>query len=1054
MGRRLLALDELISTCIGAVETEIDAARSGGSAERTIRLFSGRYLRAADNMHVYRFQVARQLPANYDDAPVIVRVSNSQIGGSVIGLDEFHVTVAVEEYLGPHVAEATLTIDLTFILVALRDRLTASRDHLDSCVAVKKAFGVDGPNIAEGKIRSDASELNEYQSSALRRSVSSDFLMVWGPPGTGKTHVLGHLLIEQALAGKTTLLVSNTNVAVDEALGKFLTLSKGKPEVEVLSRAGRFVRIGTPQRDEATSMTLERVIADVNAEVLALLGKKRAELAGLQKKEAMVLEQLAILARLSSVEQHLSSVRHTRDTALQSRRVLRKQRQDVSAQLTRAKARVTELETRRGLWGVLASVSLGSVRRQTEELARRSAQLDLEIERITTRLRKAASALEQGETSALADRQKAEAARISVADYARIESEGQGCRRDTDVLETEVSELEASLQSMRDRVVQDALLVACTCAKSVLDKAVSARRFDTVVVDESSMVSMPQALWSASLAQSRFVLFGDFRQLPPISVIDESKDAEAKRIMTSSLFEHHGLGAAEDIASDPRVVMLELQLRMQESICDLVAGPMYNGRLKTDASVQPKPDPLWIIDSSRFNAWSDKTEQYSWFNWHHAFVVVELVRQIRESLPDQQVSVLAPYRAQVELIKSLLKEAEIDCSDGISVSTVWRAQGSEARCVIFDTVCAPPFQRPGRWFKDPAGDYEGARLLNVALTRAQDRLYLVAHSEYLMRSVPGRAFSKHILDLFLRNGVPIDSSELSRNALPENPMDDGAYSVRTFPPGRVAVFNDEHFMIAFAEDLQGMPEGSRITVFSPFLNDRSVAYWGPRFRACIDRGCRVQILTRRPARQLGLFHQDGEAVQGLVDELKSLGAAVGFDNYLQGQKPMHHKLALLEFPSGIDAEPIVWKGSMNVLGHYRSEELMDRIQSRELYDRVCDLIRLADLRARLDGQSLFAQVEGILQQELHATCQTHNQAMRLRSSRGKKRTSFFMGCPTWKDTHCDQTVNVNADSLNRALQAVDARCMSDDCDRPLEARHGRAGIYFRCTAGHFANLRP
>src|SRR4029079_7207951 len=93
--------------------------------------------------------------------------------------------------------------------------------------------------------------LNAEQQRASDACCAPGLQVVWGPPGTGKTHVIVNAIERLMTAGKRVLLVSNTNVAVDNAVEGIIN--------RLAPTAGRVIRVGTPRitavaRDERVSL--------------------------------------------------------------------------------------------------------------------------------------------------------------------------------------------------------------------------------------------------------------------------------------------------------------------------------------------------------------------------------------------------------------------------------------------------------------------------------------------------------------------------------------------------------------------------------------------------------------------------------------------------------------------------------------------------------------------------------------------------------------------------------------------------------------------------------
>lgn len=123
--------------------------------------------------------------------------------------------------------------DRAFLVKELRMRLASLSDAgLAGLLARGEPGGV--PSAA-----SPPAWLRDGQADAYRACLGEGLWLVWGPPGTGKTRVLGAAIGDLLAAGKRVLLVSGTNVAVDSALREVLKERQFEP--------GQIVRVGSPQ---------------------------------------------------------------------------------------------------------------------------------------------------------------------------------------------------------------------------------------------------------------------------------------------------------------------------------------------------------------------------------------------------------------------------------------------------------------------------------------------------------------------------------------------------------------------------------------------------------------------------------------------------------------------------------------------------------------------------------------------------------------------------------------------------------------------------------------
>lgn len=104
---------------------------------------------------------------------------------------------------------------------------------------------------------------SDNQQEAFESCLASGGVrLVWGPPGTGKTMVLAEAIGALLATGRRVLLVSATNIAVDNALLKVIAHRRHKP--------GQLVRVGMPHHPDVLKhhdVCLPDLVRDKLAEV-------------------------------------------------------------------------------------------------------------------------------------------------------------------------------------------------------------------------------------------------------------------------------------------------------------------------------------------------------------------------------------------------------------------------------------------------------------------------------------------------------------------------------------------------------------------------------------------------------------------------------------------------------------------------------------------------------------------------------------------------------------------------------------------------------------------
>jgi superfamily I DNA and/or RNA helicase/ssDNA-binding Zn-finger/Zn-ribbon topoisomerase 1 len=908
---------------IDALVLEVAAIRKRGGNTQ-IELRGGERVGQAEASWLYRFPLGEDLTLR-DDTPVRLTCGDQETGGVLVSFRDGVLVVAVEADLGPKIAFARLVADDSFLVERLKERLEKVRsgEAQFNKASAERVIGEVKPRTGEADSEAVVLQgdgiLNEEQRTAIRRSLGSDTTFVWGPPGTGKTTTLARIVEAHYRAKRSVLLVSNTNIAVDTALERVAERFQGEPDFH----SGVVLRQGPVVKDELRQRFGPQVMLE---EVVARLGER------LRLEKEDLLRQAVALERdrkplAQAVAEH-ESLETTRRALAELEASLTEVRG--SEQLRKAEARQHHSRTVTLRADLERARTMGAVRRFFSGLN------PARLERDVVAAERAGQAAEEAARTLAEEASRREAKVWDLRPEHDRLAHAVGayplpaeCRKRLDAMQSKLRQardriavIDRELGALADEVVARCSVLATTVYRTYLAGTLR-RSFDVVVIDEASMLMLPLVYYAAGIAAHAVVVAGDFRQLPAIVTSDEPV---AMEWLKRDVFEK--VGIPERIlrhTATPELVTLRTQYRMHEPICGLVNRFFYADHpLRTDPGVGAGAKrfplgeaPLLYVDTSPFRPWSAlRLGTFSRYNLFHALLVRNVLLHLADVgyLPgadgsNDAVGAVSPYGAQAKLIQALLEDRLGPRAAGIA-ATVHRFQGNEKDVMLLDLTDSYG-AKLGRFLAASRIEEDGARLLNVAVSRARRHVVLIANFEYLRAKTPSDAIVRGLIEHFREHGQALDVESLL--PLADRDWVDALHHVmpRGFevPDGAAGAFTEGTFYPAFARDLARVQ--SSIVLFSPFATAPGTSRWVEPLRAALARGVAVRVVTRPPEEAGGA---PTDEVTEFVAELRGLGITVDL------RARMHEKIAILD-------GRILWHGSLNILSHRDTHESMLRIES-------------------------------------------------------------------------------------------------------------------------------
>jgi hypothetical protein len=908
-----------VDRMLAALQIEQTAIeKSTPRAENIRRANSVRHLSGEGQRYTFRMA---HWPDSWRSWWVLVRTGKDQPWlsaevESVTHTDEDSCEVRIEAATSLPPGARTLDVreDEAAALRTLTGRLgelaSAPGDRVRLAMAVvgagtRTGTGLDRRTTAQ-VLAAGETRWNPEQERAIGQALGSELTFVWGPAGTGKTAVLAAVIEGCYRQGHRVLLLSPTHVAVDQALLRVCERLQHEPDFdrglvhrhkgarlsELNDRFGPFI-----DPEEVQGRLAARL--EQRAEQLKEENHRLSELAG-------SLQELAVAER--AVNDLTGEIRTAQETLTRTTQHRQETEQHLET-LDRTIAAVGAATGVVGAWRRRRTPDLLH-RRETAQAALHRAVADAEgcAHRLTC-LRDELDRNDQRRT------RLHETIGTPRPALPAVQQSLTGVENDAQRVKNDLTSLGTSVRAV-------ARITATTVAAAVADRSLQAG-YDVVVLDEAGMVDLASAFTVTALAGCRVVVAGDFRQLPAVVKADPDRLQGEDRSVWLRWFARDVFAAAgtvtEDgvLVGDERLVALREQYRMRPAICDLVNlvaypdKPLRTGRPDT-SRVPSSPllsAPLVLIDTS------DRViAQRRNVNPVHAAAIRELVRGLqydtvlparREAAADpaRVLAVIAPYRDQVRAVRRQMAERFGAEHKGV-VDTVHRFQGSERPVVVLDTVSGG--DRLGWFYRGTGLASQTCRLLNVAVSRAQDHLVVVADVSAFERLAPARSEVRTMMQHLRSHAQVLPVTDLIpiRSAAELAGLSDAER-------GCPAFFPVDEVIPAIEWDISRARE--RLDLFCPFLNARATKRWiGPLGQA-VARGIRVVVTTRD--------HDPEDAQTRLCEQLREAGVVV-----VTAREAMHEKVLIVD--------DVLWHGSLNLLAHVRSTELMMRLASVTAVEQV------------------------------------------------------------------------------------------------------------------------
>lgn len=533
---------------------------------------------------------------------------------------------------------------------------------------------------------------NASQKLAVERALTHQVSIIQGPPGTGKTQTILNIIANLLMDGKTVLVVSNNNSAVDNVEEKLSGVGLGFIIAKLGSKQNKELFIANQSKYPKMDDWILKDVAIDKGRVICSLDV-------LSKYFESQLRRAVLKAEYDTLrkEQRYNELFQQN---IFNRKWLEKRTSSKLMRLLHLYRMIIERGHKPSIlfrlrWSILLGYKFFSF------LKEESHQVIASLESAYYHIRK--TELEQ-EMDNLAKHIQSvnmeERMKELCSSSLRLLRDQLAKKYGTGV--RNIFKLEDLRWRTEDFLKEYPVVLSTTySSKGCINKDMV---FDYVIMDETSQVDIKTGALALSCALNA-VIVGDDKQLPNVVSHEETLVLNAIRDTFHvdekyNAVTHSFLQSCIDVFREIPVTLLREHYRCHPKIIEFCNQKFYNGELIPMTVDKGEDDVLQVICTAEGN------HARGHFNRREIDVIVKEIMPIYSDM--KNIGIITPYRLQANEINKAL-----GCN---RASTVHKYQGRECDTIIMSMVDNMPTD-----FSD------NANLLNVAISRAKQHLCIVTN---------------------------------------------------------------------------------------------------------------------------------------------------------------------------------------------------------------------------------------------------------------------------------------------------------------------------------------